>query len=87
MKFSFSVTSTSFPGSLLFPPLEREKGDPGLVWSGHVSPRIWEITKDNIEGGAAKSGVWLYLGFHGRESICIKITHLVCVTVSGNSAK
>ena len=43
-----------------------------LVWSGHVSPRIWEITKDNIEGGAAKSGVWLYLGYHGTESICIK---------------
>ena len=27
----------------------------------HVSPRSWEITKDNIEGGATKSGVWFYL--------------------------
>ena len=25
--------------------------------AGHMSPRIWEMTKHNIEGGAVKSGV------------------------------
>ena len=54
----------------------------GLLWSkreretlentGHVSPRIWEMTKDNTEGGAGKSGVWLYLAHQGMVSICIK---------------
>ena len=33
--------------------IERET----LENAGHVSPRIWEMTKHNIEGGSGKSGV------------------------------
>mgnify|MGYP007094267863 CR=1 FL=1 len=42
------------PRVLSFPSLgarERET----LENAGHVSPRIWEMTKHNIEGGAGKS--------------------------------
>ena len=42
------VLSFPFPGAG-----ERET----LENAGHVSPIIWEMTKDNIEGGAGKSGV------------------------------
>ena len=44
--------SISFPGFSLSRPLEREKET--LENAGHVSPRIWEMTKYNIEGEAAK---------------------------------
>ena len=57
------VLSYSSPGAR-----ERET----LENAGHVSPRIREMTKDNIEGGAVKSGVWPYLAHPGLVSTCIK---------------
>ena len=42
------VLSFPFPGA---------RGRETLENAGHVSPIIWEMTKDNIEGGAGKSGV------------------------------
>ena len=47
--------ATSFPGSSPSRPLERERET--LENAGHVSPRTWEMTKHNIEGGSGKSGV------------------------------
>ena len=55
---------------LLVPRSERERET--LENAGHVSPRIWEMTKDNIEGGAVKSGVWPYLAHPGMVKICLK---------------
>ena len=53
--FVLESESTSFPGSSPSRSLERERET--LENAGHVSPIIWEMTKDNIEGGAGKSGV------------------------------
>ena len=39
--------------------------------AGHVSPRLWEITKDNMEGGAAMSEVCQYLAYTGTKTTCI----------------
>ena len=45
--------STLFPGSLFFPsPGAREREI--LVWSGHVRPKIWDVAKKRIVGGAVK---------------------------------
>ena len=54
-----TLFSTSFPGSSPSRPLEqeRERERETLENAGHVSPRIWEMTKHNIERGAGKSGV------------------------------
>ena len=38
--------------------------------AGHVSPRFWEITKDNMEGGAVKSEVCQYLAYPGTKTTC-----------------
>ena len=53
-KISISI---SFPGSLSYP-----LRDPGWVkvGSGHVSPRIWEITNKRFGGGANKCEICLY---------------------------
>ena len=50
--------------------------------AGHVSPRIWEITKDNMEGGAVKSEVYQYLTYPGTKTTCLEKTYLVCVARS-----
>ena len=43
--------ATSFPWSLFFPsPGARET----LVWSGHVRPKVWDVAKKRIVGGAVK---------------------------------
>ena len=47
--------TTSFPGSSPSLPLERERERETLENAGHVSPRICEMRKHNIEGGAGKS--------------------------------
>ena len=39
---------------LLVPWSERERERQTLENAGHVSPRIWEMTKRNIEGGTGK---------------------------------
>ena len=48
---------TSFPGSSPSLPLERERERETLGNAGHVSPKLWEMIKHNIEGGSGKSGV------------------------------
>jgi len=42
---------------LLLPVPESERETETLENAGHMSPRIWEMTKYNVEGGAGKSGV------------------------------
>ena len=46
----------SQPRSQVLSPTRRET----LVGSGHVSPRIWEITNELLGGGADKCEVCLY---------------------------
>ena len=50
--------SNLVPRVLSFPsPGARERERETLGNAGHVSPKIWEMTKHNIEGGSGKSGV------------------------------
>ena len=35
-------------------PLERERERETLVWSGHLRPKIWDVAKKRIVGGAVK---------------------------------
>ena len=44
------------PRSQVLSPTRRET----LVGSGHVSPRIWEITNKRLGGGADKCEICLY---------------------------
>ena len=44
------------PRSQVLSPPRRET----LVGSGHVSPRIWEITNKRLAGGADKCEICLY---------------------------
>ena len=45
------------PRSQVLSPTRRET----LVGSGHVSPRIWEITNKRLGGGADKCEICLYI--------------------------
>ena len=52
------IEATSFSGSSPFlSPGNRERERETLENAGHMSPRIWKMTKHNMEGGAGKSGV------------------------------
>ena len=48
------------------PPGARERET--LENASHVSPRIWEITKDDMEGGAIKSEVCRYLAYPATKT-------------------
>ena len=55
-------SSTSFPGSLFFPPPRaRERERETLVWSGHVGPKIWDVTNKRLVGGADEFKICPYL--------------------------
>ena len=49
------------PRSQVLSPTRRET----LAGSGHVSPRIWEITNKRLGGGADKCEICLYKGAPG----------------------
>ena len=58
---------TSFPGfSPTRPHGARERETLGNA--GHVSPRIWEITKKRFGGGAGKCEICLYRAYTGQRS-------------------
>ena len=50
-------------------PLERERERETLVWSGHVRPKIWDVAKKRIVGGAFKFTFWLHSAQGRAESI------------------
>ena len=51
------------PRSQVLSPTRRET----LVGFGHVSPRIWEITNKQLEGGADKCEICLYKAWTSRS--------------------
>ena len=51
------------PHSQVLSPTRRET----LVGSGHVSPRIWEITNKRLGGGADKCEICLYEAWTSRS--------------------
>ena len=67
-----SIFLSFFSQGSLLPVLRRES----------ESERPWEITKDDMEGGAIRSEVWRYLAYPGTKTTCLKKTSLVCVTVT-----